>query len=734
MSLPTEEESFKINVELFVNKVVSSDNTSIDLENIKFSNGTIGDSDKPVNLQVGDFQVNNSALLNVDLDANGKKVKNTAEPTEASDCATKNYVDGIVESAIDNAIDFSKKTTHFGSVILVSFVNLLSGDVTSLSSSDNTLVVVTKDTLTLDGNKLDNFIGENILICGQNDTTDGVYTITSVSTSETTFTRVKNMEHNDVIGSVSVYVDFKHNGVVVNSTYANTTWVISATTESSLTEGIAVSATASGSLTQTITVGTDTPNWVLYKRNQDLSFGKGLELNNNVVSLKTPISVEYGGTNSSYLSSGVLTGDGLSLGVIPQPTGDLVGTTDNQILTNKIISSENNQINITKNNITDLNFASVSESGLTRFATTSEINEGNVTNAAITPNAMRNSAVFMPRSHSAIVGPANTHADYTSISAAFNDGHMDVFVRDGIYTETQDIIIPNRGKIEGENAGQVVIVLADKAGIYATGNKIITDQGSISIDTNTNIVTGEKTAFTQLDDGSPNTIKMILLANNFYQVSEIKDDTTLTLAKNYNGVSLKNKKYLLQEMYAGISLTNLVIYNYRNGVENPQNYPAVVLNAVTLCKFDFVTIRGYSPLVIKNSGDFTLSKVVISDSQEDGVLLNNCIEIGLESFNIYNCLGNGIKYVKSSNCKITISSITANLNGIYIDSESSINTITNTTIKYNKEKGVFGDKSNKIIVTSGSIIEDNGEEGLYLTGENNIVMGVYSSNGKDDVF
>ena len=734
MSLPTEEESFKINVELFVNKVVSSDNTSIDLENIKFSNGTIGDSDKPVNLQVGDFQVNNSALLNVDLDANGKKVKNTAEPTEASDCATKNYVDGIVESAIDNAIDFSKKTTHFGSVILVSFVNLLSGDVTSLSSSDNTLVVVTKDTLTLDGNKLDNFIGENILICGQNDTTDGVYTITSVSTSETTFTRVKNMEHNDVIGSVSVYVDFKHNGVVVNSTYANTTWVISATTESSLTEGIAVSATASGSLTQTITVGTDTPNWVLYKRNQDLSFGKGLELNNNVVSLKTPISVEYGGTNSSYLSSGVLTGDGLSLGVIPQPTGDLVGTTDNQILTNKIISSENNQINITKNNITDLNFASVSESGLTRFATTSEINEGSVTNAAITPNAMRNSAVFMPRSHSAIVGPANTHADYTSISAAFNDGHMDVFVRDGIYTETQDIIIPNRGKIEGENAGQVVIVLADKAGIYATGNKIITDQGSISIDTNTNIVKGEKTAFTQLDDGSPNTIKMILLANNFYQVSEIKDDTTLTLAKNYNGVSLKNKKYLLQEMYAGISLTNLVIYNYRNGVENPQNYPAVVLNAVTLCKFDFVTIRGYSPLVIKNSGDFTLSKVVISDSQEDGVLLNNCIEIGLESFNIYNCLGNGIKYVKSSNCKITISSITANLNGIYIDSESSINTITNTTIKYNKEKGVFGDKSNKIIVTSGSIIEDNGEEGLYLTGENNIVMGVYSSNGKDDVF
>lgn len=734
MSLPTEEESFKINVELFVNKVVSSDNTSIDLENIKFSNGTIGDSDKPVNLQVGDFQVNNSALLNVDLDANGKKVKNTAEPTEASDCATKNYVDGIVESAIDNAIDFSKKTTHFGSVILVSFVNLLSGDVTSLSSSDNTLVVVTKDTLTLDGNKLDNFIGENILICGQNDTTDGVYTITSVSTSETTFTRVKNMEHNDVIGSVSVYVDFKHNGVVVNSTYANTTWVISATTESSLTEGIAVSATASGSLTQTITVGTDTPNWVLYKRNQDLSFGKGLELNNNVVSLKTPISVEYGGTNSSYLSSGVLTGDGLSLGVIPQPTGDLVGTTDNQTLTNKIISSENNQINITKNNITDLNFASVSESGLTRFATTSEINEGNVTNAAITPNAMRNSAVFMPRSHSAIVGPANTHADYTSISAAFNDGHMDVFVRDGIYTETQDIIIPNRGKIEGENAGQVVIVLADKAGIYATGNKIITDQGSISIDTNTNIVKGEKTAFTQLDDGSPNTIKMILLANNFYQVSEIKDDTTLTLAKNYNGVSLKNKKYLLQEMYAGISLTNLVIYNYRNGVENPQNYPAVVLNAVTLCKFDFVTIRGYSPLVIKNSGDFTLSKVVISDSQEDGVLLNNCIEIGLESFNIYNCLGNGIKYVKSSNCKITISSITANLNGIYIDSESSINTITNTTIKYNKEKGVFGDKSNKIIVTSGSIIEDNGEEGLYLTGENNIVMGVYSSNGKDDVF
>jgi len=67
------------------------------------------------------------------------------------------------------------------------------------------------------------------------------------------------------------------------------------------------------------------------------------------------IGVADGGTGAVTFSSGILTADGTNaFTTVTAPSGDIVGTTDTQTLTNKTINSASNTITITESNISDL--------------------------------------------------------------------------------------------------------------------------------------------------------------------------------------------------------------------------------------------------------------------------------------------------------------------------------------------------------------------------------------------
>jgi len=67
------------------------------------------------------------------------------------------------------------------------------------------------------------------------------------------------------------------------------------------------------------------------------------------------IGVVDGGTGAVTFSAGILTADGTNaFTTVTAPSGDIVGTTDTQTLTNKTINSASNTITITESNISDL--------------------------------------------------------------------------------------------------------------------------------------------------------------------------------------------------------------------------------------------------------------------------------------------------------------------------------------------------------------------------------------------
>ena len=67
------------------------------------------------------------------------------------------------------------------------------------------------------------------------------------------------------------------------------------------------------------------------------------------------IGVADGGTGAVTFSTGILKADGTNaFTTVTAPSGDIVGTSDTQTLTNKTINSTSNTITITESNISDL--------------------------------------------------------------------------------------------------------------------------------------------------------------------------------------------------------------------------------------------------------------------------------------------------------------------------------------------------------------------------------------------
>lgn len=61
------------------------------------------------------------------------------------------------------------------------------------------------------------------------------------------------------------------------------------------------------------------------------------------VSINNPLDINYGGTSTNSLPSGVLIGNGTNaITAKSAPSGSIVGTSDTQTLTNKDLSSDTN--------------------------------------------------------------------------------------------------------------------------------------------------------------------------------------------------------------------------------------------------------------------------------------------------------------------------------------------------------------------------------------------------------
>ncbi len=312
--------------------------------------------------------------------------------------------------------------------------------------------------------------------------------------------------------------------------------------------------------------------------------------------------------------------------------------------------------------------------------------------------------------------------DYTSIAAAFAAGNTSVYVRDGMYIETQDINIPDGGQIYGESQGNVQIILAAGNSIKVDGSGgVKEDTGTVSVVNGSNTVTGSGTTFTNLSAE-----QFILLGTNFYKIISIESDTSLKLEDTYQGNNLTGMNLLAQAMYTGIKITNIIIYG-------SASY-GLFCRGMRHSSLKGVAILGCSPnMYIQDSGDFSIYEFICGSSNGVGLTLDNCYSILNDTLDIYNSSSHGIE-LKTYNVSNIFDSCSSSNNGGHglclLDTVKDLN-ITENVIKSNVGKGIYSATTASQIIVNGCTVISNGGVGVDLEGTSNIISNnIIEYNGK----
>lgn len=335
---------------------------------------------------------------------------------------------------------------------------------------------------------------------------------------------------------------------------------------------------------------------------------------------------------------------------------------------------------------------------------------------------------------------ANGSADYTTISAALTAGANTVFVRDGNYTETVNLVIPNGGYLIGESKNAIITFTGAITGIVLDGSNSIFNSGTISVANGSTTVTGALTTFTSLNPVGTNTY--ILIGNTSYLVASVTNNTTLILSNAYQGAVISGSIYKAYKMHTGSHVENLTIIGSNNGVFARSIRQSVVNNVTMRDLLVGMNIihcdnSSFKDIVVENSSaGFILDSNVSCDLY--GCQSMNCTGIGmsitgtslnilLSNCNASNCGNFGLNVAApATNCIISESVFNNNNNiGINTEPGSTTCTIIGCIVRGNASFGIDYDGVNNIIDTC--VIDGNGNSGIRA-GVDGVVSNCQLSN------
>lgn len=315
-------------------------------------------------------------------------------------------------------------------------------------------------------------------------------------------------------------------------------------------------------------------------------------------------------------------------------------------------------------------------------------------------------------SRAAVVSKSTSHpGDYSSIAAAFAAGEQSVYVKNGLYVEVSDIIIPDYGQLVGESLNVVVYL--------AAGNKIISDgsggtketAGTISITKDTDQVIGIGTSFTNLSIG-----QFILVGTNYLGIIAIASDTVLTIEKTYRGKSVSGSTYIAQAMNTAIYLENIITTSSSSN--------GLYMRAIRHSSINSITSNSCTNnILIEDCGDISVTKIVSAYSTGIGVEIKNSVSISCGTINTFDCSGDGVMI--SGECVNVCLGICASENnggcGIHIDDTSHNIKLSNCITKLNSSHGIHSTSSNFNITADDCDMVDNGGWGAVMHGTYNHV-------------
>lgn len=320
----------------------------------------------------------------------------------------------------------------------------------------------------------------------------------------------------------------------------------------------------------------------------------------------------------------------------------------------------------------------------------------------------------------------NGSADYTTISAALIAGAQTVFVRDGNYTESVSLNIPNGGFLIGESKNAVITFTGAISGIVTdtSGGSILTI-GTISVTNGSTTVNGTLTTFTTLNPVGTNTY--IAIGNNSYLVASVTNNTTLVLSTTYRGATVSGITYKAHKVNNGFHIENLTIIGSNNGIYVRSARQAVISN-VSLRNL----LVGANIIHCDNSS----FRDIIIENSPAGFILDSNISCDLYGCQSMNCVGVGIN-ITGTSLNVLISNCNSSNNGgvgLNVAAPATNCVISESVFNGNNDKGINTDPGSITCTIIGCIVRNNASWGIDYDGLNNIIdTCVVDGNGNSGI-
>ena len=304
----------------------------------------------------------------------------------------------------------------------------------------------------------------------------------------------------------------------------------------------------------------------------------------------------------------------------------------------------------------------------------------------------------------------NGLGDYPTISGAFSAGAVSVFVKNGVYLETDNVYLPQDAVLIGENSSDVIINFGGGAysfGVTTIGN--YEESGTVSINTGTSNISGTGTFFTNLAVGD-----YITICSETYKISSIFTDTSMTIETAFRGDSQTNINYTAQSMVGNVRVSNLT-------VTGSSEYGLDVLSSLNSIFEDVKVVGCGNNVRFVRSNNTLLRECGSSRATGKGLILEHCQSFAVDSCGVRNNVGDGIE-VKSSQI-INIAGTKSDLNGgngIVINSSTKV-LLNESMCKGNVGKGIEVDPTSSYVVIESCVSQNNGGVGVDADGIGNLM-------------
>ena len=257
----------------------------------------------------------------------------------------------------------------------------------------------------------------------------------------------------------------------------------------------------------------------------------------------------------------------------------------------------------------------------------------------------------------AVVAPSG--GDYSLISEAIDAGALTIYVKDGTYIESTDIVVPDGAIIVGENS---IIDFGNQThSVKCIGTRSYST-GTITVNTGGIDVTGSGTDWypVNLQAGD-----VILLGNSTYMISSVVDDTHLKISRAYVGTSLSGESYQGGD-YSTVTIANIIV---GDAATKAFDFSKTINCRLSNCAAVSSGLDGFS--IIGSLTPILLGCQTSGTESGSGIYLN-----GVYGAEIKNALLSGGSYgvytISSDNCSISGSLIEgASSRGIYIEGEGA---------------------------------------------------------------